>query len=44
MAWKTWVIDRENNELIGPCGHRVPNTLEGMKQAKEHECDEEETD
>ena len=47
MAWRTWVIDSNTRELIGPCGCRVPGTAEGLKQAQNHVCEkskDEETD
>lgn len=39
-TWTTWRIDHEASQLVGPCGCRVPNTLDGMLAAKAHECDE----
>lgn len=42
MPWKTWVIDSDAHEIVGPCGHRMPFTFEGLKEAQEHECEESE--
>jgi len=41
MGWTTWTVSEDRTELIGPCGHRVPNSGAGVRQAAKHKCEKE---
>jgi hypothetical protein len=38
VTWQSWEIDRKSDELVGPCGCRVPNNYAGVMAAREHDC------
>lgn len=37
MPWTEWKVSDDRTELIGPCGCRVENSFDGVKQARTHQ-------